>query len=1165
MKIADYNQMMAYLTRPEPLPQPKPEELLEIQEQKRKDRLRKTMEEIGPVLMDESVDFIERNEMAIGGGAIEGEDLGTREGFAEARVAKVVDQHILQRKSPTTPPLYRVEVTYVDPKLLKKFGYDSPRSTFQKKFTGPTFKTLKEAQNYRDKVAYPKLAKQLDVDVDYIKNSSKTKSFARLVKEFLPKNKKGYITGAELAAELGEPEKFVTKAGPGRDSSFVKAVKKLLDQTDATQFGFKGTPGQPFYVYKKPTPKQIELLKKYKTNQGSQLATGTGYNMVTPKVAERIKFLDKSPFFKNLINSKKVITLDMLDNPDSDLNKFLKKNNMNFNEFLRASLRYSEAANGDFLINVTDPILTDKPIAKNKKISDKIYETFQNSLTGRVGDPIRAAVYRAAMSDISEQLGQETTTFSNYKTYLRNRANKILGTGSKIDIDEIVGVSSSARNKTAPYSVFSRFVDEALNQGKLSSFQNALSGRTAKLKAAIAKNDMKAADKIVKAFDAEIYKPYMAELKAMGADNVDLPRLTLLGPTSKTLGGGKGRIAELKAQGLDFDEFFKKEKFGYVMPKGALTQKELLSLSQGKFKTLLNDVKKIGCPVGKADGGRVEFSEGLNCFNKGVKAINTGNIPEGAGKRNFIKFANKAMEIGKQSGRGLRTITKFGIIPEAIIIGADTLIRAGMGDTFNEAFLRASDIYRTDEAYEQADASEISRRMNSNDGELILNLRKFNTEKQKLSSLEQQKEADLALAGDDFAETNIGMTEEEIEKFYAPKIQEQENNLFNASISDAEERAGFAKEMEFADKKGVDYKKSPVGKILDVAAERPGIKQFVDLFATEARGEPDVSAQVLENYLSGKIPQEEEKELQKIIDTGGARGVLDAMKKIEAAQEVPEGAIREPNVFDEERKTLFELAKTDSALAERLFGPSMTFAGDPIQQTDLQDEMNLDRGIYALGGRIGFADGPNNPDRRMFMKLMAGIASLPILGKFFKPAVPVVKKLANTTTVMPDWFPDFVDRFIGRSIGKKIDADLMEYKNTELPGVTLTKGDDGQIVVEGKNAYGEPYEIVYRPPGYELVDETTGKAVKTPGEFIASDTQYRRTGPEMDDFDVDGVVVDDIDDILGGNATELEGYAKGTGEKKYTPGQKQIDVADAEGTRADVDEGPDIDMSDYED
>ena len=64
MKIAEYNQMMAYLTRPEPLPQPKPEELLDLQEQKRKDILRKTMDELDPVLMDESVDFIERENFA---------------------------------------------------------------------------------------------------------------------------------------------------------------------------------------------------------------------------------------------------------------------------------------------------------------------------------------------------------------------------------------------------------------------------------------------------------------------------------------------------------------------------------------------------------------------------------------------------------------------------------------------------------------------------------------------------------------------------------------------------------------------------------------------------------------------------------------------------------------------------------------------------------------------------------------------------------------------------------------------------------------------------------------------------------------------------------------------------------------------------------------------
>ena len=90
MKIAEYNQMMAYLTRPEPevLPQPKPQELLDIQEDNRKGRLLDSLNKIGGRLEDTSLDFIKRNEMAIGGGLFSGTDLGTREGFAGIRYNK---------------------------------------------------------------------------------------------------------------------------------------------------------------------------------------------------------------------------------------------------------------------------------------------------------------------------------------------------------------------------------------------------------------------------------------------------------------------------------------------------------------------------------------------------------------------------------------------------------------------------------------------------------------------------------------------------------------------------------------------------------------------------------------------------------------------------------------------------------------------------------------------------------------------------------------------------------------------------------------------------------------------------------------------------------------------------------------------------------------------
>ena len=49
----------------------------------------------------------------------------------------------------------------------------------------------------------------------------------------------------------------------------------------------------------------------------------------------------------------------------------------------------------------------------------------------------------------------------------------------------------------------------------------------------------------------------------------------------------------------------------------------------------------------------------------------------------------------------------------------------------------------------------------------------------------------------------------------------------------------------------------------------------------------------------------------------------------------------------------------------------------------------------------------------------------------------------------------------------------------------LLEYDDGRVFVEGKNEYGKKYKIEYEPPGYELIDDQTGKAVKTKGEFIA--------------------------------------------------------------------------------
>ena len=206
------------------------------------------------------------------------------------------------------------------------------------------------------------------------------------------------------------------------------------------------------------------------------------------------------------------------------------------------------------------------------------------------------------------------------------------------------------------------------------------------------------------------------------------------------------------------------------------------------------------------------------------------------------------------------------------------------------------------------------------------------------------------------------------------------------------------------------------------------------------------------------------------------------------------------------------------------------------------------------GGRVGLEKGgPSNPGRRNFMKLMAGLASIPVLGKFFKLAKPAAKvvQLKNTSTAMPTWFPKFVDKFVNNSVGKKIDADLMEFKNSDLPNVKVTRHDDGRVYVEGNNEYNEGYQIEYKPPGYEVVDEKTGKAVKTPGDFDAVEGRHVALGPE--DYDTDAFYVDDLDELTTIDVAEME---------KYSTGKVTKTVKDAFGTDTKVKKGVrDYDMA----
>jgi len=75
----------------------------------------------------------------------------------------------------------------------------------------------------------------------------------------------------------------------------------------------------------------------------------------------------------------------------------------------------------------------------------------------------------------------------------------------------------------------------------------------------------------------------------------------------------------------------------------------------------------------------------------------------------------------------------------------------------------------------------------------------------------------------------------------------------------------------------------------------------------------------------------------------------------------------------------------------------------------------------AAGGRIGFADGPDDPSRRKFMKIAGGIASIPLVGKFLKPAIVAAPKVAEVVKRSADGIPEFIGDLVTKVVtfGKK--------------------------------------------------------------------------------------------------------------------------------------------------
>jgi len=181
------------------------------------------------------------------------------------------------------------------------------------------------------------------------------------------------------------------------------------------------------------------------------------------------------------------------------------------------------------------------------------------------------------------------------------------------------------------------------------------------------------------------------------------------------------------------------------------------------------------------------------------------------------------------------------------------------------------------------------------------------------------------------------------------------------------------------------------------------------------------------------------------------------------------------------------------------------------------------------GGRVPFKKG-HSAGRRKFLKVAAGLATIPVLGKFFKWAKPLAKtaKVADLTQVpiknidgMPVWFKPLVNKVIREGEEYPGPMERIIGHETKLPNSKtvvrveqdLNTGDVSVQLGAGKHGFadghlGQPVRLEYKAS--EVIEPPIikkgkvakhGKGSKTKEEFWVEEAEFTGGHPENVKFE----------------------------------------------------------------
>ena len=560
---------------------------------------------------------------------------------------------------------------------------------------------------------------------------------------------KGYIDVQELIELIDNPKltqdvftqarKFEKnpKKYPGRKNYVYNKIKSLLGEKKVSRGG--DSPYAQKIFYKKPSKQEINTLTNFIDSK--ILETGTVKNLeILDKEFGKL-FQGKKPkgFFSNILT---------LDKARDALKKYGVK--ATDSQLARAMMRLGQVYDGQLFQN-------DINISKNKTAANFIDKSF-NEIDMFSG--WRSASYDAALDDISKNMPKKAGDIGSFKTtinkYIKQNYPDVF---KNFDVNEIFSVTTSSVRGSYPYSYFVDLTKSDVNQKLLANFQGQASKAEGQIQKAIANyrrtGNVKFYEEALSAankFNTVNRKKFLSDervIKAGGANAVKL-EIGSQQQIKDKIGFAneyykQNNLDKWKSQGIDIDAHTGKS--GYVktfgtktIPKGVSTFTDLVQdgeVNEKQFKSLL---AKIGCP-GLANGGRAGFDAGTNCQIKGSQLINSGmKNASPAQIKNFTTFLNRAGSLG-------RNVMKFGVIPEAMFVAADSLVRMGMGDTFKEAGLRATDYLLPGDQTKAAEVSKVSRVLGDETGQLVGRTIDYKNQLSKIDSLKQQKQNLQNLSG----------------------------------------------------------------------------------------------------------------------------------------------------------------------------------------------------------------------------------------------------------------------------------------------------------------------------------------------------------------------------------------------------------------------------------